>query len=408
MAEVTIANNGNPTLKLPGQGGPFWVSENVGAYVYVDWSSDVGARATSTGVSGWGSAIVAEAGSIGGFNCWFEPATPGLSSDSIHCSWLDNDAGDTLKYAAFDVSAQTWGTIRSIAIGLTYDATDRYNRTWISVSRSGNIGVAYQILDTTTGSEGFYVSADTGATWTSKASPWDHSSTTQVDELHLFPASTADDDDLCGVYYDRGSLQWTVKMFDHSANSWTEQTTGAWTVTGDDFLAMPHSHGAVRHSDGKIIFATHDDPLTTGDDLQIHEINPNSISGPTITGKTNAIANTDGMHMVNVALDQTTDDIYVAYLRGTSAQWKQTGADFTAYYVKSTDDATSWGTEQTYGHHADDHHTVTGPVSVGTGGGHIQWAYCDDDGSGVYASDSNHVTISASGLTPRLTLLGVG
>ena len=399
MADTTVqsAVTGGVDLRRA-LGGPYWVSTAVGAIVYADTSEDVNATKTSDGGSTWSTPVEVEAGSILAFNSWFEQATPGLTGDLIHCSWID-EADNELKYANYDISADSWSSVTTIATGLSPSGTSRNNRSYITLSNDGNIYVAYVISGS---SSAFYRSTDGGSNFSSRASPWESNA---LDQVQLFPAigtgGTGDDSDVSAVFEDVSatSNQLTVKMYDDSANSWTESALA--DGISEELLAEPSGAGAVRHADGAVLFVAHSQPDNTADDLRVFEIVPDSISAPTVTEKTAIYTNQGESHQAAVVIDQNSDDIYVGYLKGGT--WL-TAVD--VVFHKSTDGATSWGTEQGYSEAtADDLRVLHGGTSIGTSGGRLQWSFNNDDLTDIFVNLVNDIELTASGggsLLPHL------
>lgn len=387
-------------------GGPYYSSATDAALIFVAVApnyQDLSARVTDDAGATWGSQIIAAAGTAVGVNTWFEPATPGLTNDLVHCSWIDitgTSGGTILYYANFDISAATWSTPVAIISTLTNSPTNRNHRSSITVSRDGNIYIGY-VISTGTPSSAFYRSTNGGTSFdAARASPFESNA---LDMVYLFPANTADDADVAAVFFDRNVTTYTIKMYDDSANSWTE--SAGWSITGFDSNAQPGDHGSVRHSDGKIIFASHEQANNAVDDLHVKEISVTSISSPTVSSLTDIYTNTVGVQQAAVTINQQNDDIYVAYLRGT---WQSA---MQAYYDVSTDDGVTWAGEAAYGQDtAGDLRLIMGPTSIGSAGGVVQFSFFNDDLNDIFINLVNDIPISAAGgaFAARLALLGVG
>ncbi len=378
MADKLVATSSTVTDSRAGIWGPYWINTKVGVIIFDGSDAKLNFARTIDGGENWDITEIGEA-SIRQIACWFDKETPDDSGNLIHISWL-NFTSNTAFYRTVDVSDGSLGTLKTIDFGITVDNSNNVNRIAITKSLSGNIVVAFS---TQTEIE-CYRSTDNGATWIDRADPFE--TATQEDYLLLYPANTGDNDDVVGIFWDRSANEISLKMYDESDNSWTE-TLIAGSMTDDP--THINMDAAVRHSDKAILFAAHSNDNDAGDDLMTWEILPASIASPTITAKDNIFTNQDESAQVAVLINQETDDVYVAYLKGGS--W-QSLVD--VVFHKSIDGMSSWEAEQAYNEAAaDDNRRVQGGRTISIDGGRIQWTFYNDDTTSIYVNLNNDIEI---------------
>lgn len=363
--------------------GPYWTSDQVGAIVYLNSAADVVARKTTDGGQTWGSAVAAEAGTAGNGACWFDQETPTDSSGTkIHTAWCDTAAQD-LSYAAFDISAGTWSTPVDINAALGVGQPSRGIS--IQKTRSGNLIVTSAVNGTTALA---YKSSD-GSSWTSIATPYEGSF---VDLTLSASVNTGDGNDGAVIFQDTSADQISVKMYDDSADTWTETTIATLVETGSSYMAR-----AIRRSDGHTILAFWNATDSAAADLELWDLNLNSIASPTCTAKTSVNTNLSEAGDCSVFINQSNDDIYVSYNVGTAYT-----ATVSVFYKKSSDGGSTWGSQQTYSYQIEDDFRIIAPSAMSaSNGGRFEVAWCDDDDDDIFVNYNNSVSIAAaSGFDP--------
>lgn len=395
MADLSITSTPhNATDNKETNWGPFWADDQNGVMLYTDNGADIGKIVTSNGGTSW-TATEIEAGNVKKMACWYEQGTPGDSGTLIHVAWLDVGLNEC-RYLTVDAADGTETTIRTVKSSMTVATTDILNRIAITKTKGGNVVITGH---TQTGADTFCLkSSDNFATaGTSINHPWE--TETQEDHLRLFPANSSDNNDFCGLFWDRSDNVVSIKKYDDSANSWSE--TPVFTGMTDD-THTNHMAGSVRHSDGKLLVAAQSFPDDSTGDIRTAEIDVGDTV--TVTTKTDVLTNTSGMANVHVAINQQNDDVYIGYLRGSG--W---GSSVGVYYKKSTDDMTTWGTETAVSEDVDDdNRQLNGPGSVTSLGGNIMFTWYNDDTTDIFTNLNNNVSISASsGATVAFTPTGL-
>lgn len=387
MAETTV------TLSAGGSGddssglwGPYWISPLAGMVVTHYSGSDVRAIFTTDGGATWDETTVITAATIEHLACWFDRETPGDGGNLIHVTYSDSATPD-VSYRNVNVLTQAMSTEVAIDTGVTVSATNADNRSAITKTRSGNLIVAF---DTDNEIE-CYRSVDGGASWVDIADVYE--TTGAKDWCLLYPASTDDDDDACAIFWDASADAISTKMWDNSAGTWTETAVLSSMIEDVTHISMD---AAVRHSDGMIFGAAHEDEASSGDDLQTFTVLPNSIASPVVAAGTNIYDNEAQSSQCAVLIHQPTGNIYVAWLGGGTWQ-----TSVSILYKISTDSMATWGSEVQYNTTDDDYRRVQSGRTVGGTGGRYLPVFFDDDDTDVYCNDSNGLTFGAVGSTGR-------
>jgi len=383
MADKLVYTNVYATADQTGIWGPYWINATTGVVVYSDASRNMRFSRTTNGGADWSDTQIDSGTGLRSCACWFDQETPGDSGTLIHVTWADS-GDNAIYYRTIDISDGSQGTRRTVDAGVTVSTTHWNNRTAITKTVSGNIIVAFS----TQSEIECYKSADLFATaGTDIADVFE--TTTEEDWLLLYPASTADDNDAVGIFWDRSANAISVKMYDDSGDSWTETAIASSMVDHAYYKTMD---AAVRHSDSHILLAAHNNYETATGDLMTWDITPNSIASPTVTAKTNVFTDQDDSSLCAVMINQQNDDVYVAYTYGTDFE-----VDTEVLYKKSDDDMGSWGGATTYSGAAQDYKSVSGGRTIGDNGGFIQWGIYDDDETALYVNEDNDVAIAAAG-----------
>ncbi len=301
-----------------------------GVGIFVNNSTDPASTRTIDSGATWVDTTI-EAVTLRSMAAYFDQETPGDTGTLVHVCWLDETA-DEFRYTTVDVETGTIGTLRTIDATITVSPANNDNRCAITKTRNGNLIAALS----TQNEIRTYRSVDAGVTWTTRADVYE--TTTEEDYVLLYPANTGDGADAAAFFWDRSVDEISVKMYDDSANTWTE--TSILTSMSDD-PSLLNMDGSTRHSDGLILGSAHSNEDSAGDDLRTWTVNPNSIASPTITTKTNVFTNQAESAMVSVFINQQNDEVFITYCKGGT--WEAT---VDVVYHRSTDGMTTWGAEQ--------------------------------------------------------------
>jgi len=380
--------------------GPYWSDVNTAIIIYQDEDLDINMARTTDAGANWTLSEI-DAGDIEQIACWYDKETPGDSGTLVHIVWLDT-TDTACYYRTADVSDGSLGTQRTPDATVTPNANDWENRVAITKTRNGNLLIAFY-TETAQDIECLR-STDSGANWTDRADVFEANG--DFDWCRLYPAETTDDADAAAIFWDVSASAITVKMYDDSANSWTETAVDSTDTFAD--VVHPNIDGAIRHSDGHLLIAFHSNDDATTDDLRTVDITVDSIASPTVTAKTDIFTNQGESAQTAVFINQQNDDVYVSYLKGGTWQ----GAIDVVFHI-STDGMGVWGSEQAYSENtADDVRVVNAGRTAGDDGARYQPVFYNDDLSDIFVNEVNDIEIIAAApeaaVVPTLTLLGVG
>jgi len=361
--------------------GPYYISPTRAMEVYGDVAESLVFRLTVNAGVTWAKTTIQSGINLKRMGVHFDQETPGDTGTLLHISYFDLTSNEA-RYVTVDISDGTIGTIRLIDSGITVGGGNSDNRMDITKTRNGNLIVAFS----TQSEIECYRSVDAGVTWVDRADVFE--TATEEDYAILFPANTGDDADAAAFFWDRDGDGISVKMYDDSANTWTE--TSILTGMADDATDISMD-GSTRHSDGFLLGFAHSDEDAATDDLRTWTVNPNSIASPAVVIKTNIFDNQDESGMGCMLINQQNDFVYVAYIKGGIFK-----ATTDVVFHISTDGMTTWGAEQAYSEGApDDIRVVQAGRTIGNGGGFFQPIWDNDDLEDLLVNLVNDVFINS-------------
>ena len=383
MADVTIEASAYSGLdEIAQRGGVFWTSPTVGYVIYVDNQVDLKYKKTADGGTNWAAAVNIRSGTIKSYDCWADWQTAGDAGTKIHIAYMDGGSDD-VRYVYLDTSGDSVGgddQIEACQGSGTLNASTGRGTHILSITktRGGNLAVAIHYKDSLNAHfYEFYTSPD-ATTRTNEASPWEAAQ----DYILLFPGNEADNQDVWATFWDTSANEISLKTYDDSEDSWGEQSISGSMSSG----GLPQMDGTIRLSDGHLIFAAWSEFDTATADLMTWDIN----GAASITAKTNVITDEAETFLVSVFVNQDNDDIYIAYVSGTTAN------DLVAaFYQKSDDGAGTWGGEQAMQADAeDDMRWISAGAIKAAWYGKFQPVWFNDDLGDIFTNVTNGITIS--------------
>lgn len=340
MADVSIDSTiGTSTARIMRSVAFLPDNDQIGYWFYIDSTNDFSYRKSTDGGATWGAPVVIQSGTHLAGDIWPDWWTPGDSGRLIHFCWFGT-VTDDVNYQSLDTTTDTLGTARVVFNGATAVA-GRGVFASLTKTRSGILYCAYDI---DAGAEkGFHRSTDGGTTWSANLATTFVEAT--IDQCLLFPASgTGDDDDCFALYQDASVNALTLKTWDSSAGAQTESATIATQGESTTDLTGQYGFaGAVRHSDGHILAAVRTAGLGAAGAFEFYDI----ASTSSWTKKTNLASGIDDNWYPQVFIDQTTDEIYVAY-NGKRDGTEAIGASSSVWYSHSSDGGATWDAEHAY------------------------------------------------------------
>ena len=384
MADVVVDLLGYGNLYHAAlRGGVFWTSPLIGYAVYINAYQDLKYQKTTDGGATWDGAVNIKSGTLQSSDSWADWQVAGDAGTKIHIVYVDTATND-VRYVYVDTSDDSIGgddQIEACQGSGTMYASPKRDYTYVSITktRGGNIAVALRYRDSLGAwFYSFYTSPDAAA-WTSEASPWEAAS----DYILLFPGNETDNQDLWATFWDRSANEISIKTYDDSGDSWSEQLISA-NMFADEYVQMD---GQIRLSDGHLIFAAWSQFDNAASDLMTWDIN----GATSITAKTNVITDTVEYFLVSVLINQINDDVYVAYVGGTAAE-----SLVSVVYKKSVDGGANWGIETAMQADAeDDEKWISSGAMKADWGGKFQPYWLNADWNRMYTNTDNGVSIAA-------------
>ena len=393
MADITINSASSGFLYREGQrAGIYWKTPLVGYCFDIDDAGDLNYYKTTDGGQTFTPGEVS-GNVVVGFDTWADWNTPGNTGTKIHIAYFDSSgATDTIRYCYLDTATDTVGGDTAIANcggdGTFYGVSFEHFAITITRTVGGNLHMAYRCADSTQApTSESYLSANEGVTWSQDSTGPGNiklfESTPAYDVALLFPSTEADSNDTWALYWDSTASEISLKVYDASEGKWATEASIASSMTqgGASYIQMD---GAIRHSDGHLIAAAWNLVDNAAADLMVWDIN----GAASITAKTNVITNTAEYAQCSIFIDQSTDDIYVAYFGGTT--WT---ADVHCLYKKSTDGGANWGDQTQISVTNDDLRWVSAGCMHPTLGGRFMPIWFNDDLDDVVTNYDNSVQV---------------
>jgi len=213
--------------------GPFWTTDLIGV---------VSARRTTDGGASWSGQIDSALAATMGLAAWFDKQTPGDTGVIVHVASA-NDSSGQLEYQAFNVSTGAWGSAGNI-IAFNPSATAGDQKVYITKTRNGNI-VAGAVRSATASVTAKAASPYTS--WSSIANPFESNAN---DMVLACSVNTGDGADAGIIFWDISADAISIKVYDDSANTWTETAIAASHVESPAWRQM---WAATRLSDGHVL-----------------------------------------------------------------------------------------------------------------------------------------------------------
>jgi hypothetical protein len=379
-----------------------WTTKDVGYAFFLNSASPqaVQYRKTTDGGATWAAAVtVFNANDAQQFCIWYGKWN---TSNAIIHIWY-NDTRDQISHKTLDPSSDTLSSEHVVATAFATGATTG----WVTAQMTGTRTLGGNLLVTgkvdnggASGAFSIRRSVDEGVNWTSRATSFE----TSTDEVMLLPANAADQQDAYLLYGDASADELSVKFYDDSANTVGSETTisgaGGYVEAGANYLNWD-----AMYYNGVIYVVWCDLHNSASANLKASSFTANTAT-PTVNAKANVLSSTQAVVSPRLYINALTGDVYVFYLRGTL------GSSMHAYYKKSSDGMTSWGTEVQY-----DEGTAAGFQIIDSGrlahavdGGRISvtWRHDTNDDLLINKVNSIEVTTTTGCTTRGLLLTGAG
>src|SRR6266542_1497980 len=344
MADVSIDSTiGTATGR--GMRSIVFTTTSVGYQFYIDSGGTFVYSKTSDGGATWGAAVTINSATTQvAFDVWYDRWTPGDTGTKIHC-WYFDTTNDKVFYRQLDTNGDSLGTERTAFTGASAVAG---NNAYVSGTKTRS-GYLYCCSAIDASNEQYFGrSTDGGTTWGAALSATFQEA--NPDHALLFPATgTGDDNDCWAIYHDSSATALTMKMWDSSAVAQVESSTIQTIVAvGTDLTVYQYPFsGAIRESDGHLIFVSSSDRDTATADMQVWEVSGvTAASQSGITHLTDITTDKDDNYNPAIFINKGNGDLYVAY-NGKRDGSETIGTTTKVYYTKSTDNGSTWSAGDT-------------------------------------------------------------
>lgn len=335
--EIILAQS-TGDLQFAGAGTNYIVQTPSGVLymVYCDTGSDVAFKKSSDGGDTWSAPTVVFAGTVTNLSIWYDRWS-NIAAGLIHCAYSESATDDTLYRTINTESSDALSTQTSIFAG-TSTATGGH----LSITRAvgGNV-YCKTVIDA--GAEGgFYrlpnANVPNGA--------WDAARTVDetiatTDMMILLPDyDAADTQDILAIFWDASANEISRKLYDDSANTWSETSIAASMTDVAATASFPHFDIAIDIANTRFFLAAWSAVDTLNADLRCW-----IIDASTITEVTNIVLNsTDDQGLVGLTYCADIGRLYAFYC-GASGGSETWSTAVNVYMKISDDDGTTWGPE---------------------------------------------------------------
>jgi hypothetical protein len=317
------------TLYFSGNGTRYPVQTPGGArYAFIVPNSAIQCRKSTDGGLTWQTPIDIKVSSVAhaATATWYDRWS-GINDDDVAIVYIDTTSDDVLC-RVLDTTNDTLSTETVVFAGAT--ATSAASLSVVR-ARGGNLICVFDIDGGT--ERGAAKSTDNGATWTPIADPTEG---TAFDEWALVPGWGADNQDVILIFYDQSAGELSRKVYDDSADTWTE------TSIATSIVAINGVHLAVSvdltNSQNVLV-------AWNGVDAANQDLKCWTVTEAAITAKTDVVLNgTDDQGLAAIGIDEGTGYWWVAYA-GKSDGSETWTTSLNVYCKVSQDGGTTWGPE---------------------------------------------------------------
>jgi hypothetical protein len=355
--EVGASLPTEPKMTIRNCGGSHYVVQTKAGALYlfyVDINSDLVYKKSLDGGFSWtDTPVIVKAGTILSAAVWYDRWS-GLSSDVIHICWMNTDTND-VEYDALDTASDALAGTIQVFDGASINTSNNYVS--ITRARGGNLYVAFDVDGGT--ETGFFRSTTSGAS-ASFAARTNLNEAASTDWVLLGPGFATDNQDILAIFWDRSADQLTIKVYDDSANTWTESSAVGSMVDTAAVTYFPQMALAVDLVNSKLLLVAWSATDSANADLRfwrVDETNFTSAEG------TNVVLNSGDDQALCAVTINPTGTISVIYA-GKADGSEDAGVKTRLYYKQSTDNGATWSAEQALSPRARRHAALwTAPVT---------------------------------------------
>lgn len=303
--------------------------------IYAEGNSDVSFRKSSDGGLTWSRATIVLAGTVNNLAVWYDRWS-NIAADLIHLAYTDGADSDT-KYRTIDTASSDALSTQTVIFAGTSVAAGGH----LSITRAvgGNV-LCKSVIDA--GAEGGFfrltnANVPNGA-WASRTV--DEAIATK-DQMILLPDfDAADTQDIMAIFWDASANEVSRKLYDDSANSWSETSIATSMTELDTATAFANFAAAPDIANTRHVVLAWSNTDTSTARLQCWTVDSGAI-----TAKTDVVsASTDDQGLCAISIDTVTGYWY-AFYGGITTGGETWQSAIHVYYKVSQDTGTTWGAE---------------------------------------------------------------
>lgn len=309
--------------------------------VYVDTGSDVAFRKSLDNGVSWSNPTIVFAGTATNLAVWYDRWTDdsGGLGDLIHIAYTESGADDTLYRTINTASSDALSTQTTIFAGVSTAAGGH-----LSITRAvgGNV-YCKTVIDA--GTEGGFYRLPTANV---PNGAWDAARTVDeaiatLDQIILMPnlnPTSGDNQDIMAIFWDASANEISRKLYDDSANSWSESSIAGSMTELSTATAFANFSCATDQDNNRLVLVAWSNTDAANADLRCWTITDAAITETS----TNVVLNsTDDQGLCSITIDED-GDWWVFYC-GTSAGTETWNTNLNVYCKVSKDDGATWGPE---------------------------------------------------------------
>lgn len=337
-ADVLIAQT-TGVLQSSGGGTEYIVQTTTGVLylIYVDTGSDLCFKKSSDGGLSWGASTVIFAGTVVSFSVWYDRWSS-IAAGLIHLAYTESGGSDTLYRTINTESSDALSTQTTIFAGTSSAANGHLS---ITRAKGGNV-YCKTVIDA--GAEGGFfrlpnANVPNGA--------WDAARTVDEtiatnDMMILAPdLVAADTQDIMAIFWDTSASEISRKLYDDSANTWSEASIATSMTKPTAATAFPCAAIAVDLTNSRLVLVAWSNVDAANADLRCWTVTAAAI---TETSANVVLNSTDDQGLCGISIDSVTG-YWTVFYAGKSDGSETWVTSLNIYCKGSNDGGATWGAE---------------------------------------------------------------
>lgn len=337
-ADVKVVGPSNLPANYTGAGTQYHVQTPAGVQyrVFIDGNNDPSYTKSSDGGLTWANPSTLASVTLTALSVWYDKWS-NLSTGLIHCAYTDSVSGDTL-YRTIDTANSDALSTQTVI----FDGASTASGGHLSITRAVGGNVLCKTCIDAGVEGGFFRLANANV----PNGAWDAARTVDealatTDQMILLPDfDAADTQDVMAMFWDASADEISRKLYDDSADTWSETSIATSMVDGVATTTFPHFSVGIDITNTGYILAAWRGIDANGADLRCW-----IIDASTINEVTNVVLDSvDDQGLSAVCIDPFSGKWTVYYV-GKSDGSETFPSSVNLYCKQSSDSGTTWGAE---------------------------------------------------------------